>query len=246
MHRSSFAGLTNEREGAAPPSLRGTGASKQKKRTYPTPAPRPDTQAMSPEPASLVSQSSLDPRRVIGFFLARLFAYLVRLQSARQKVVPKDIAYMVASAEAMVNSFIRTLAMKQLKKTGYTSAARALRDPDGLRRAAATQAESAPATTAELVDRLQTTIETFDRADAVASLIARMIVCALALVLSRRDEPRSDAHTGAQSAIQNCRMGLGPPTITPVGQGPPYQQTKLRFAVGRRCTANGFAEIPPE
>ena len=200
---------------------------------------------MSPELASLVSLSSLDPRRVIGLFLARLFAYLVRLQASGQKVAPKDIAYMVGSAEAMVNSFIRTLAIKQLKKIGYTSAARALRNPDGLRRAAAAQAESAPATTAELIERLQTTIETFERAGAVASLIARMIVCALAFAFPETCERPVHARKDADHGIDHYRVGLGPPKPTPVGRGPPYQHTKLRFAVGRRCTANEFAEIPP-
>lgn len=90
---------------------------------------------MSSEPASLESLSSLDPRRVIGLFLTHLFAYLVRLQASGQTAVPKDIACMVGSAEAMVNHVIRTLAAKQLREVGYTDAAKAVRDPDGLENA---------------------------------------------------------------------------------------------------------------
>ena len=42
---------------------------------------------------------------------------------------------MVGSAEAMVNHVIRTLAAKQLREVGYTDAAKAVRDPDGLENA---------------------------------------------------------------------------------------------------------------
>ena len=189
----------------APDLIRGeAGGQNKKDLTYPTLHKPTYTQAMSPAPAPRITRSALDPRRAIGLFLARLFAFLVRLQASSQTVAPKDIAYMVGSAEAMVNSFIRTLAIKQLKKIGYTSAARALRNPDGLRRAAAAQAESAPATTAELIERLQTTIETFQRADAVASLIARMIVCVLALAFPEMRERPVHACNHAEHGIEHC------------------------------------------
>jgi hypothetical protein len=149
-------------------------------------------------PASLSNLSSRDPRRVIGLFLARLLAYLVRLHAAGEAVVPKDIAAMAHSAEALVSQFIRMRAAEQLKACGFTFAANAMRAPDGLRR----QRRSAqavggadrgvhcePATPAELIGRLQTTIETFERAEDMASLLARVIVCALAYIFPEVREP---------------------------------------------------------
>ena len=81
-------------------------------------------------PASLSNLSSRDPRRVIGLFLARLLAYLVRLHAAGEAVVPKDIAAMAHSAEALVSQFIRMRAAARLKASGLTFAANAMRAPD--------------------------------------------------------------------------------------------------------------------
>ena len=199
---------------------------------------------MSPEPASLIVQAVLDPRRVIGLFLTHLFAYLVRLQASGQTAVPKDIACMVSSAEAMVNHVIRTLAAKQLREVGYTDAARALRDPEGLRNArklaqstsaadslvcsreAEVRIEHAqgcePDTPEDLIHRLQTTIEAFERADEMASLLVRMIVCAMVYVFPETRERPLHARNHADHGIEHCRVSLGPPKPIPVGRGPPY------------------------
>ena len=182
---------------------------------------------MSPEPASLNSQAAIDPRGVIGLFLAKLFEYLVGLQTSGQTAVPKDIAIMVRSAEAMVNSVIRSLTVRQLKRAGYTYAARALRDREALRDARrSAQSTSGPemdsASTEDLLDRLTTTIENFERADELADQLARMIVCSFLFAfpgLHERPAPRLSNVPGQHAPR---RVGLGPPTIIPVGQGPPY------------------------
>lgn len=90
---------------------------------------------MSREPASYDPYASPGPGQVIGLFLARLIAYLMRLQTNGQTIVPDDIACMVASAEGMVHHVIRAQAAAQLKHAGFTEAARAMRDPEALREA---------------------------------------------------------------------------------------------------------------
>ena len=146
-------------------------------------------------PASLSNLASHDPRRVIGLFLARLLAYLVRLHAAGEAVVPKDIASMALSAEALVSQFIRMRAAEQLKACGYTFAANAMRAPDipvgaHLPSARTERAQNCePVTPAELIGRLQTTIETFERAEDMASVLARVIVCALAYIFPETRGP---------------------------------------------------------
>ena len=197
---------------------------------YPSLHARTYTRSMSPEPASLDSLSSLDPRRVIGLFLAKLLAYLVRLQANGQTVIFDDISYMVGSAEALVNHCIRMQAAAQLKSAGFTDAARDMRDPDSFvcrsSRAPSARIERAqgcaPAAPAELIDRLKTTIETFDRADELASAFASMILCALAFVFPETRERDVHPRTDTCPLNEQRKVGLGPPSITPVGQGPPY------------------------
>ena len=202
---------------------------------------------MFPEPASHTPHAALGPGQVIGLFLARLFAYLMRLQTNGQTIVPGDIAYMVGSAERLVNHVIRAQAAAQLIHAGYTDAARAMRDPDALREArrsaqtaggadtlvsCCSRAPSprleraqgcAPATPAECIDRIQKTIETFEQADALASQLARMILCAMAFVFPETRERSVHARADALLPNRPCKVGLGPPMITPVGQGPPYR-----------------------
>ncbi len=155
----------------------------------------PKLAAMKPVPASFSNLSSHDPRRVIGLFLARLLAYLVRLHAAGEAVVPKDIAAMARSAEALVSQFIRMRAAARLKASGFTFAANAMRAPDipVYSRQPSARIEHAkncePVTPSELIGRLQTTIETFERADDMASLLARVIVCALAYIFPEVREP---------------------------------------------------------
>lgn len=150
---------------------------------------------MCSAPASFTNLSSHDPRRVIGLFLARLLAYLVRLHAAGGAVVPKDIAAMAHSAEALVSQFIRMRAAEQLKACGFTFAANAMRAPDiplhSHQPAARIERHQncERVTPAELIGRLQTTIDTFERAEDMASLLARMIVCALAYIFPEVREP---------------------------------------------------------
>ena len=194
---------------------------------------------MSPEPASLNSQAAIDPRGVIGLFLAKLFEYLVGLQRSGQTAVPKDIAIMVRSAEAMVNSVIRSLTVRQLKRAGYTYAARALRDREALRDArrsaqSTSGAEIDHATPDELIGRLTITIEDFERADDLAGQLTRMIVCSFLFAfpgLHERPAPRLSNVPGQHAPR---RVGLGPPTIIPVGQGPPYTCRHLFRTPGLR------------
>ena len=223
--------------------MRRTASREQNKKikTYPTPITRPYTRSMSPEPASVTSRSSFDHGRVIWLFLAKLLEYLVGLQTSGESVAPKDIAIMVRSADAMVNSVIRSLAVRQLKRAGHSYAAHALRDPDALREArrlaesetgsgslvrSCSRAHSlrtegvqgcAPVSTEDLLDRLRTTIENFERADDLAGQLARMVLCALAFVFPEVCEPL----VFARPANDLCRVGFSPPTIIPVAQGPP-------------------------
>ena len=146
-------------------------------------------------PASFTNLSSHHPRGVIGLFLARLLAYLVRLHAAGEAVVSKDIASMALSAEALVSQFIRMRAAARLKASGMTFAANAMRAPDMpvCSHQPTTRMERdqncEPVTPAELIGRLQTTIETFERAEDMASLLARVIVCALAYIFPEMREP---------------------------------------------------------
>ena len=201
---------------------------------------------MSQEPATAISDMKRDPRRVIGLFLVRLFQYLVRRQASGQTLVPNDKASLVGSAEFMVNGYIRTLAVKQLKKAGYGDAARLMRAADNLRKTrSSAQAEVGadspacgsarlpslcselaqgcePVPLTDCIERLETTIGNFDRADAIASLIARMIVCILAC--ASPEGSKAALHTRKDTLPSNPqrRASLGPPTIIPVGRGPPY------------------------
>ncbi|WP_162141008.1 hypothetical protein [Ponticaulis koreensis] len=73
-----------------------------------------------------------------------------------------------------------------------------------------------PVTPAELIGRLQTTIETFERAEDMASLLARVIVCALAYIFpetrapSRYVSPDVDA-LNASSSFYEAVINPWPP-----------------------------------
>ncbi len=159
---------------------------------------------MIPAPSSAFDYTSLTIGQLIGLNLARLYAWCMRLQASGETRVPRDLARMVISTDAMVHAYVRMLASNQLERAGFTFAANAMRTPvwqraDSLvcsrapsvriERAQGSRESSAhiqPAqgsdliSIAELSDRLQTTIENFERAEALASNLARVIVCALA------------------------------------------------------------------
>ena len=163
---------------------------------------------MNPAPSSAPDYTSLTIGQLIGLNLARLFAWCVRLQASGEMRAPRDLARMVISTEAMVHSYVRMLASNQLKQAGFTFAANAMRTPVWQRtdsfvcsRAPSVRIERAQGcavcshepeghtatvqgfediSLAELFNRLQATIENFERAETLASHLARVIVCALA------------------------------------------------------------------
>ena len=132
---------------------------------------------MNRTPASVIPFASLSPCRLIGLYLTRLLAYLVRLETSCPKAASPDDAQMVASAEAMVYGFIRLLAAAQLESAGYTLTARAMRTQVAMRIEPAALADFGTATPADLIARLKTIIANFERADALAHLLACIIVC---------------------------------------------------------------------
>ncbi|MDF1679119.1 hypothetical protein [Ponticaulis sp.] len=181
-------------------------------------------------PASLTNLILHDPRRVIGLFLARLLAYLVRIHAAGETVVPKDIASMALSADALVSQFIRMRAAVHLKASGYTFAANAMRAPDipVVSRQPTARVEQAQncesVTPAELIGRLQTIIETFERAEDMASLLARVIVCALAYIFPETREPSRYASPEVEALV--CSSSFDGQVIKP---WPPPACRQLEF-----------------
>jgi hypothetical protein len=127
--------------------------------------------------ASVIPLASLSPGRLIGLYLARLFAYLVRLETSCLKAASPDDAQRVVSAEAMVYGFIRLLAAAQLESAGYTLAAHAMRSQVAMRVEPAARTDSGQATPADLIARLKTIIANFEQAEALAHLLACIIVC---------------------------------------------------------------------
>lgn len=183
---------------------------------------------MSPEPASAINISSLSPRGVIALFLTRLLAYLVRLEASHATFIRPDIANMVISADRMVQNYVRKLTVEQLKRAGYITAARAICDSLAAknRRSRSDQGEAGSDivkhTPTELIARLETTIETFERSDALANTLARIIVYTLVYFSAESSGSLGAVCAETRHQMQTCRVGFSPPAIIPVGQGPPY------------------------
>ena len=165
---------------------------------------------MNPAPSSASDYTSLTIGQLIGLNLARLYAWCLRLRASGETRAPRDLAQMAISTDAMVHSYVRMLASKQLERAGFTFAANAMRTPvwqraDSLVCSREPEVHIEPAqgclvcsheaethidqaegwdivSLAELFDRLQTTIENFERAETLASHLARVIVCALAFL----------------------------------------------------------------
>ena len=146
---------------------------------------------MNPAPSSASEYTSLTIGQLIGLNLARLYAWCMQLQATGEARAPHDLARMVISTDAMVHSYVRMLVSKQLERAGFTFAAKAMRTPIWQRsdsfvcsRAPSVRIERAQGSDlislAELSDRLQAAIENFERAEILASHLARVIVCALA------------------------------------------------------------------
>ena len=237
-------------------------------KTYPTPNRRTYTRSMFPALAPITPLQALGLSQVIELYLARLVQYLISLETSPQTTMPHDLAQKIASADWLVHGYIRMLTSMQLEHAGYTFHARAMRTPVGERTqlCRSDQGEVGsdinicsrepavclnqnqsyePQTPEQLLTRLETVISNFQRAEHIASVLARMIACALAYIYPETSQ--SCAYT--LPAIQIRRVGVRTPKTTPVGRGPPYPwpppAMNLLVAVGRRCTANEFAEIPP-
>lgn len=178
---------------------------------------------MTPAPASDMPHTLPGGTQAIGLFLVRLMAYLLRLHQAGKTNVRPDIAAMVRSAHPIVHTFIRNRAAAQLKAAGCLTEARALRSKPGNLALAAAHTQTEPAAPAELIRQLQTTIETFERAEALASTLACLMLCVHCLTnpWQRSSNRLTVIHCGA--AIQIRRVGFSPPTPIPVGRGPPYR-----------------------
>ncbi|MDF1682170.1 hypothetical protein [Ponticaulis sp.] len=163
---------------------------------------------MKPAPSSASDYTSLTIGQLIGLNLARLYAWCMRLQASGETRAPRDLARIVISTDAMVHAYVRMLASSQMERAGFTFAANAMRTPVW-QRSGRLVGSSAPLvrieraqgcavcsheaethidpaegfeliSLAELSDRLQTAIENFERAETLASHLARLIVCALA------------------------------------------------------------------
>ncbi len=172
-------------------------------------------------PASDTLHTLPCPNRLVGLFLARLIGYLLRLHHAGQTVVPAEIVSMVRSADAMVEAAIRYLAAGQLNAAGCPAAAQALRSTlDDLAPATA-HTFNEPVSPAELIERLQTTLETFERAEALARELACLMLCVHCLISPWQRGPC--LYTGVKHvpALQPRRLGFPPQTTIRVARGPP-------------------------
>lgn len=161
------------------------------------------------------------PNRVVGLFLARLLSYLLRLHHAGHTIAPAEIVSMVRSADAMVEASIRYLAAGQLNAAGCPAAAEALRSTlDDLAPATA-HTFAGPASPAQLIEQLQNTLETFERAEALARELACLMLCVHCLINPWQRGPR--LHTGISRAanLQPRRLDFTPPTAIRVARGPP-------------------------
>ncbi|MAK61127.1 MAG: hypothetical protein CMK09_09140 [Ponticaulis sp.] len=193
---------------------------------------------MIPAPASDMPHTLPGRTHAIGLFLVRLMAYLLRLHQADKTSVRADIAAMVHSAHGMVHTFIRNRAAAQLKAAGCLNEASALRSKPGELAPAASHTQTEPISPAELIERLEATIETFERAEALASALACMMLCVHCLTTPWQRRPRH-AQIRRASAIQTRRVGLGPPKPVPVGRGPPYMSPLIPNLVWDPCQSAG-------
>ena len=192
---------------------------------------------MTPAPSSLPDYTSLTIGQLIGLNLARLYAWCMRLQASGETRAPRDLARMVISTDAMVHAYVRMLASKQLERAGFTFASNAMRTPVWQRtegfvcsRAPSVSIERAqgcdPVSSTELLDRLQTAIENFERAEILANHLARVIVCALAYIAS---EVRTRC-TYAIAANEPDDANSNPVAIAKEPWPPPFRKPERQYA----------------
>ena len=186
---------------------------------------------MKPTSASVTSYHTLGPGQVIGLFLARLLACLLRLRARGETAAPPHIAPMVSAADAIVHAYICNLAAGRLKSAGYSYAADALRTA---RADNASPADAEPTSPEALIARLEDTIATFHQAQALSVYFARLVFCALCMITvdegtairphsALRAPSRSRRFTGftliARSPHKRWRKSSSTPS--PMGRGPP-------------------------
>ncbi|MDF1679373.1 hypothetical protein [Ponticaulis sp.] len=175
-------------------------------------------------PASDTQNTLPGPNRLVGLFLARLLSYLLRLHHAGHTVVPADIVSMVRSANAMVAASIRYLAAGQLNAAGCPAAAQALRSTLDNLAPATSHTFAEPASPAELIEQLQTTLDTFECAEALARELACLMLCVHCLITRWQRGPRH-----APSALRARSRGHGFTGSVSIARSP---QTAIRVARG--------------
>ena len=163
------------------------------------------------------------PNRLVGLFLVRLLSYLLRLHHAGHAMVPAEIVSMVRSADAMVEASIRYLAAGQLNAAGCPAAAEALRSHLDHLAPAASHTSAGPASPAELIEQLQTTLDIFERAEALARELACLMLCVHCLITPWQRGPRLNTGVKHAAAHQPRRPGVTPPTAIRVARGPPIR-----------------------
>ncbi|HBH88907.1 MAG TPA: hypothetical protein DDY27_03325 [Hyphomonadaceae bacterium] len=164
------------------------------------------------------------PSRVVGLFLARLLSYLLRLHHAGHTIVPAEIVSMVRSADAMVEASIRYLAACQLNAAGCPAAVESLRSNLEDLAPSALHTFIEPASPAELIEQLQTTLGTFERAETLARELACLMLCVHCLIIPWQRGPRH-----APSALRTPARGHGFTGSMSIARSP---QTAIRVARG--------------
>ena len=197
---------------------------------------------MKPHTASGVGQ-------LIARFLERLVSCLLRLEAEGQTSAPADLTNWVASADALVQGYVRMHTAEQLTRAGYFEAARAMRSYGDCSRDPAVHIEHTqgcqPVTPADLLARLNATIETFNRAEEIASVLARIIFCTLLYVSPDEARPPLSALFSIRAVrkANRCKAGSGQTSIDPTGRGPPFWIPGLcpgQLFPGVQSTLNSF------
>ena len=168
------------------------------------------------------------PNRLVGLFLARLLSYLLRLHYAGHTMAPAEIVSMVRSADAMVEAAIRYLAAGQLNAAGCPAAAQALHSTLEDLAPAAAHTIAEPASPAELIEQLKASLETFERAEALARELACLMLCVQCLTTPWQRSPRLHTSIKRAEPLQPRRLSFTPPTAIRVARGPPsFSQMNL-------------------
>ena len=206
---------------------------------------------MKPAPASFTPSSASGAAQMIGLFLARLWAALLRLEASQAAIAPAEAASMVHAGEAMVHAFIRGLAATELQAAGFPDAAKALRRACADGAGATSPTHMDPVSPAELTRRLEASLLMFERAEALAHQLACMMVCALGLTFSQSRGAQGDnlVSLAEQAALSAVYVKLSftrakqrypiPPTPIPVGQGPPDCSPPIPNLIWDPCRSAG-------